>query len=620
MKELKYSEILKANNLLKKQVEGQKPYLVKVLSNITCNQIGATLSYHLYQQGINVSVSYGNYDNIVQDSFQTADLNLVIVHYELLNVVGKTDCYVEDLSDEQIEEIAGSLEGELGMILTNLCGVPCVLFDGFTAKTLDVSSLRNNKFEKLAERLNQFVANNKCKNTYLIDIDGIISKMGTANAFDMKLYLLSKTLYTINFWKKYTYAVSPVLLKVTGKVKKAIIFDCDNTLWKGVLGEDGFDGIDMATHSKIGSVYHQVQNMAVWLSKHGVLVGLCSKNNSEDVAEVIEKHPDMALRNDNVVISEVNWNDKASNLRLIADELNIGIDSLIFVDDSPFEINLIREQLPQVVCMQVPEAIYDFPAQLAELINTYFYFSDSKADLDKTNQYKQQAQRNQSKKQFGDIESYLKSLEMEVTFHVDDYAEVERIAQLTQKTNQLNLCTNRYTDAQIEAIRICSTKSYISFTSCGTNSANTVLVISEQYPLTLHPISIVIGSPDSISLSVGTACGIEEFFPDATIVSKAKASAPCDKKNASISFAICFSDIPTLMYVFKYSKHASVISHALVIFAISSGSLIILCFSIMPSVSSKLFILNLCIYSLYFAYVKWLSSNPTFSQNIKKFS
>lgn len=462
MKDLKYSEILKANNLLKKQVENQKPYQVKVLSNITCNQMGATFSYHLYQQGINANVSFGNYDNVVQDSFQTSDLNIVIVHYELLNVVGKTNCYVEDLRDDQIEEIAESLEGELGMILNNLSGVPCVLFNGFTAKTMNISSLRINKFAQLAERLNRFVEDNKAKNTYFIDVDAIISKLGSKAAFDMKLYLLSKTLYTINFWKEYTYAVSPIILKVSGKAKKAIIFDCDNTLWKGILGEDGFDGIDMSAHSKIGSIYHQVQNIAVWLSKHGVLVGLCSKNNAEDVTKVIEKHPDMALRNENVVVSEVNWNDKASNLRMIAEELNIGIDSLVFVDDSDFEINLIKEQLPQVVCLQVPDTIYDYPSKLAEIINTYFYFSDSKADLDKTNQYKQQAQRNQSKRQFGDIESYLRSLEMEVSFHVDNTTEIDRVAQLTQKTNQLNLCTNRYTDAQIEVIKDSANQSYIS--------------------------------------------------------------------------------------------------------------------------------------------------------------
>lgn len=462
MRDLKYTEILKANNQLKKQVEGNKPYQIKVLSNITCNQLGTTLSYHLMQQGINPVITFGNYDNIVQDSFNQQDQQLVIVHYELLNVVGKTDCYVEDLSDEQIEEIASSLEGEMGMVLQNLSSIPCVLFDSFNASSISISPLRRNRYTELAHRLNQFVAENKSSNTYLIDTSAIFNKIGVENALDLKLYNLSKTLYTISYWKEYVYLVSPALLKVTGKAKKAVIFDCDNTLWKGILGEDGFDGIDMSEHSKIGGLYHQVQNMAVWLSKHGVLIGLCSKNNPEDVADVIDRHPDMALKNENIVISQVNWNDKASNLRAIAETLNIGLDSLVFVDDSDFEINLIKEQLPQVLCMQVSEAIYDYPAKLGEIINTYFYFSDSKADLDKTNQYKQQAERVKQKSKFTDITEYLRSLEMEVTFGVDKTEEAERVAQLTQKTNQLNVCTTRYTQAQIESIKESSNQSYIS--------------------------------------------------------------------------------------------------------------------------------------------------------------
>lgn len=462
MRELKYTELLKANNQLKKQVENFGPYHIKVLSNITCNQLGVTLAFHLMQQGVNPIIGFGNYDNIVQDSFSQQDQQLVIVHYELLNVVEKTNCYVEDLNDEQITEIATSLEGELGMVLQNLSSIPCVLFDRFNANAISINPFRKNRFAELADRLNQFVAENKGNNTYLIDTNVIFNRIGTGEAFDFKLYNLSKTLYTINYWKEYVYLISPMLLKVTGKAKKAVIFDCDNTLWKGILGEDGFDGIDMSEHSKIGSLYHQVQNMAVWLSKHGILIGLCSKNNPEDVADVIARHADMALKDDNIVISEVNWNDKASNLRAIAENLNIGLDSLVFVDDSNFEINLIREQLPQVLCMQVPEAIYEYPQRLLDIINTYFFFSDSKADLDKTNQYKQQAQRNQQKSKFSDITDYLKSLEMEVSFGTDKPEETERVAQLTQKTNQLNLCTNRYTQAQIEAIKDSSTQSYLS--------------------------------------------------------------------------------------------------------------------------------------------------------------
>lgn len=462
MRELKYSEILKANSQLKKTMEGVKPYFISVLSNITCNQFGPALSYHLLRQGINPEVQFGNYDNIVQDSFNQQGQHLVIVQYELLNIVGKADCYVEDLSDEQVEEMAMSIEGELEMVLQNLASIPCVLFNCFHTNTIPISPFRKNKYATLANRLNQFVSDNRGSNTYLVDVNVIFNKIGAQNALDFKLYNLSKTLYTISFWKEYVYLVSPILLKVTGKAKKAVIFDCDNTLWKGILGEDGFDGIDMSEHSKIGGLYHQVQNMAVWLSKHGVLIGLCSKNNPEDVADVLARHPDMSLKDENIVISEVNWNDKATNLRAIAENLNIGLDSIVFVDDSDFEINLIREQLPQVLCVQVPEAIYDYLAKLADIINTYFFFSDSKADLDKTNQYKQQAQRNQQKNKFSDITDYLKSLEMEVVFGVDKSEEAERVAQLTQKTNQLNVCTNRYTQSQIEDIKDSDMKSYLS--------------------------------------------------------------------------------------------------------------------------------------------------------------
>jgi len=462
MRELKYSEILKANNQLKKLVEDIRPYSIGVLNNITCNQFGATLSYHLMKQGINPIIQFGNYDNILQDSFNQQDKQLVIVHYELLNIIGKADCYVEDMTDEQLDDIASAIESELSMILHNLTAVPCVLFNTFSAKTIEISPLRNNKFMELADRLNHFVTENKPVNTYVVNIENAISKIGVERTYDMKLYNLSKTLYSIDFWKEYTLLISPIILKVTGKSKKAVIFDCDNTLWKGILGEDGFNGIDMSPQSKLGSFYHTIQNMAVWLSKHGVLIGLCSKNNPEDVAEVVAKHKDMALRDENIVISEVNWNDKASNLQAIAENLNIGLDSIVFVDDSDFEINLIKEQLPQVLCLQVPDAIYNFPIQFADIINTYFFFSDNKSDLDKTLQYKQQACRNQQKSKFTDITDYLKSLEMVVSYAVDRNEDVERVSQLTQKTNQLNVCTNRYTQSQIDAVRNSSRQSYIA--------------------------------------------------------------------------------------------------------------------------------------------------------------
>ena len=462
MEKLKYSEILRANIKLKKQVAPQKSFNLKILANITCNVLSDVISYHLFGQGVNASVSLGNYDNILQESFNAEGINAAIVHYDLFAVLQKMDVYCEDLSEGQLQDIEETLKGEIGMVLENLGGVPCVMFDSFSSSAYQINPLRKNSIKTLADSLNAFVAENCRSNTTVIDIDEVIRSVGYDSSFDFKMYNLTKTLYTLEFNQEYLRLISPLLLKVTGHAKKAVIFDCDNTLWRGILGEDGFDGIDMSFHSKAGSYYHQVQQMAVWLSRHGVLIGLCSKNNPEDVQQVIDGHKDMALKNDNIVVCEVNWNDKASNLRQIASELNIGIDSLVFVDDSPFEINLIREQLPQVVCLQVPQAIETYPREFASLINTYFFISSSKADLDKTLQYKQQAQRNKSKREFTDMESYLKSLAIKVVLNIDQAPEVERVAQLTQKTNQFNLCTNRYTESQIEQIRLSDGRHFIS--------------------------------------------------------------------------------------------------------------------------------------------------------------
>ena len=464
MEKIKYSEILRSNLKLKKEVSSPKPYNLRILSNVTCNVLGDVIAYGLYGQGVNAAVSLGNYDNILQDSFSVDGLQAVIVHYDLFGILGKKDIYCEDLTSGQIRDIEETLTGELGMIIRNLSGVPCVIFDSFSAAAWPVNPLRGNQVKELAGRLNLYLEQNRTSNMTIADIDWAIRSIGRESSFDFKLYNLTKTLYTIDFDLEYSRMIFPLLLKVTGHGKKAVIFDCDNTLWKGILGEDGFEGIDMSFHSKAGSFYHQVQQMAVWLSKHGVLIGLCSKSNPEDVQQILDSHPDMALKNENIVVSEVNWNDKASNLRQIAAELNIGLDSLVFVDDSSFEINLIREQLPQVTCLQVPQAIDTYPGEFARMVNTYFFISSSKADLEKTLQYKQQAQRNKSMREFTDMDSYLKSLSIKVDLNIDKAQEVERVAQLTQKTNQFNLCTNRYTESQIEEIRNSNGKHFISAT------------------------------------------------------------------------------------------------------------------------------------------------------------
>lgn len=213
-------------------------------------------------------------------------------------------------------------------------------------------------------------------------------------------------------------------LRIQGKLKKAVIFDCDNTLWSGVVGEDEV------------ILNESIQKDAVFLSQHGVIVGLCSRNNEEDVNLALATQ---ILNDKYLSVKRINWGDKVQNLRDIAEELNIGLDSIVFVDDSPFEINSVRERLPEVL------AIY--PHELMETVHRWF---DLSGDFTKTLQYKEQLARRREQERFGeDYEAYLASLQMEITISVNDFDNIPRIAELTQKTNQFNLTTERFTEKQV---------------------------------------------------------------------------------------------------------------------------------------------------------------------------
>ena len=204
------------------------------------------------------------------------------------------------------------------------------------------TSVNQTKFQKLCEDLNDFLKKARTKNIILIDIDKPFFQLGLSNVIDWRGFYSTKSLYKTAFFQSYADFISPYFLAISAKSKKVLVFDCDNTLWKGVIGEDGMEGIDMSPTSKSGKFYHLVQRIAVFLSKRGVIVGLCSKNNEQDVLDALRNHKDMILKEDHIVIKKINWENKADNLRAIASELNIGIDSLVFVDDSNFEINLIK--------------------------------------------------------------------------------------------------------------------------------------------------------------------------------------------------------------------------------------------------------------------------------------
>jgi FkbH-like protein len=448
--ELKYTEVLKLNKELENNFTSSS-YNITVLSNIIVHQSKEILEYLLRDEGINANVEFGDYDNIVQDSHKYKDSNTIIIFWELSNIVDGLQFKIELLNNDQLDEIFEKTKSEIDLVLKNLQKTSLVLINKFTSLHFCSFDIRKNNLEVLADQLNQYLENRIPANVRLVELEKVIANTGLDNSLDLRYYYSSKALYTVDFFRKYSEYVKPYMMSANGKSKKALIFDCDNTLWKGILGEDGYENIEMSSITKDGAVYAEIQALALALNKQGILIGLCSKNNSADVDEVIKSHPDMQLRVEHITINKSNWSDKVTNLKEIAQELNIGLDSLVFVDDSSFEVNLIREQLPEVKVLQVPERLYEYPKMLRENHSLFYNLSFTAEDKKKIKMYKQQVKRVAVKKEFSDIEDYLASLELKMTIFEDEDSIIPRMSQMSQKTNQFNLTTNRYTEGDIKS-------------------------------------------------------------------------------------------------------------------------------------------------------------------------
>jgi FkbH-like protein len=437
---MKYSEIIKLNNLLDGQMNGGE-YKITILSNIMIHQSKDICEYLLRTESLNAKVSLGEYDNIVQDSLKFQDANAIVLFWEACNFIDGLQFKINLFSDYKLEELIERIKLEIDIVLSALKNTPTVIINRFSSLIFDQFNLSEGNLKRLSNALNIYLESNIEENVSLFNIDGVISRISIKSATDLRYYYSSKTLYSVDFYREYFKDIQHMFFAANGKTKKALIFDCDNTLWKGTLGEDGFNGI---------KIYQEVQYLALQLSKKGVIIGLCSKNNPEDIDNVLENHPDIILKDSDIVIKKVNWDNKVLNLQSIAEDLDIGIDSLVFIDDSSFEIGLIKQELPAVKVFQAPAKEYEYGLMMNQVANLFYNPSETKEDGFKTQFYRDQAKRSKEKSKAVDIESYLISLGMVITVYLDNLSQVSRISQLTQKTNQFNLTTKRYTESDIK--------------------------------------------------------------------------------------------------------------------------------------------------------------------------
>lgn len=445
---MKYSEILKQNNLFSKEIKSEK-YKIKVISNIIVHQIKDILEYYLRIDNINGNVQIGNYDNIINESYNVSEYKLIVIYWELANIVEGLQYKADLMNKNEIEALIDQVKNEIDIVYKNLKKNSLVIINTFSSLVFNQYNYEGNNFDMICSRLNNYLLENKNPNIFIVNIDKIISRLSIDSSIDFRYYYSSKSLYTVEFLKEYCKYIKPVILSANGRAKKALIFDCDNTLWKGILGEDGEDDVCYSSLHPNGSVFEEVQTLALNLSRKGIIIGLCSKNNLNDINLFFQNHFDITLKEKDILIKKINWNDKVTNLLEIATELNIGLDSMVFVDDSDFEINLIRKSLPDVQCIQVPKKQYQYPLKLRSKLGYFINLSKTKEDINKNKMYQEQIQRLKLKKSFNNLEDYLKTLELEITIFRNNKKMTPRISQMTLKTNQFNLTTKRYTETDV---------------------------------------------------------------------------------------------------------------------------------------------------------------------------
>ena len=283
---------------------------------------------------------------------------------------------------------------------------------------------------------------------HLLSIDSYAAQHGLREWYDPVLWHRSKQEVHPRVSHFYGELVGRLLGAIRGRSSKCLVLDLDNTLWGGVIGDDGLEGIHLGQGSTMGEAFVAFQQYAKQLLNRGIILAVCSKNDEVNALSPFEKHPDMVLKRKDIACFVANWQDKAGNLRHIAKTLNIGLDSLVFADDNPFERNLVRQELPEV---QVPELPED-PSLYVETIADAGYFEAltiTAEDRERGGQYRANAEREELKASATDMEGYLRGLGMELDVRAFDGIGLARIVQLINKTNQFNLTTRRYTEAEV---------------------------------------------------------------------------------------------------------------------------------------------------------------------------
>lgn len=300
-------------------------------------------------------------------------------------------------------------------------------------------------------------------NLYICDLAELQAKFGRNFFFDASIYVSTEMLLSLDSLPLVASRTWDIVCAVKGRFAKCLILDLDNTLWGGIVGDDGWENIQIGHGLGIGKAYTEIQEWVKKLKDRGIIICVCSKNDEDKAREAFEKNPEMVLKLDDIAVFMANWDNKADNIRRIQKILNIGFDSMVFLDDNPFERNLVRENIPEITIPELPDDPGDYLEFLYGL-NLFETASYSSADKDRTGQYQAEARRVVAALSFTNEDDFLESLGMTSEVRGFNSFNTPRVAQLSQRSNQFNLRTVRYTEEDISRMEADPAYKCFSFT------------------------------------------------------------------------------------------------------------------------------------------------------------
>ncbi|RMZ61035.1 HAD-IIIC family phosphatase [Chryseobacterium nematophagum] len=486
----KFSE-LKKN--IKKNTEGLKNVKIALLGDTATQFLAIALQGAAIEEGYNIEIFESDFGQISRQILDPTseyyefnpDYTIIFESsHKLLSLFYKSYDSQKSFAENKIdyiEELYNTIQNRTKSRVI-YCNFPIInnqVFGSFANKVESSFIFQQNKLNYL---LSSKLAIEK-DNFFIADLMSIQNKWGRNFMFSPSIYVNTEMVLSLDVLPIVAHQMISIMASLEGKFKKCLILDLDNTTWGGIIGDDGLEKIQIGNLG-IGKAFTEFQQWVKALQKRGVILAVCSKNDLDKAQEPFEKHPDMVLKLDDIAVFIANWENKADNIRQIQSILNIGFDSMVFLDDNPFERNLVRENLPEVCVPELPEDPAEYLEYLYSL-NLFETASFSENDAERTKQYQTEAKRAVELENFTNVEDFLKSMNMVSEVKSFDRFSKPRVSQLTQRSNQFNLRTIRYTEQEVEHLITSNDHHTISFTledKYGDNGLICVVVLEKKNP------------------------------------------------------------------------------------------------------------------------------------------